>query len=195
MSHTWIPSPSYIKSLRLRAGLSQRELARRAGVSQSLIARLEKGQVNIRLSTLQKILEALYEVLQNEDVAENYMHSPVITIAADEKVRKAIKLLDEHDISQLPVVDSNGVNIGTILESTILKAMMEEGEEVLDKKVEEIMEEPLPQVSPSTPISVVQTILMSYPAVLVVERGKIKGIITKIDILRKRLAETPASRK
>ncbi|HIQ55845.1 MAG TPA: helix-turn-helix domain-containing protein, partial [Pyrodictium sp.] len=52
-----IPTPEELRKLRLKAKLTQRELAKRAGVSQSLIARLERGQVNVRLSTLQRILE------------------------------------------------------------------------------------------------------------------------------------------
>ena len=183
----WIPSPDELRRLRLKAGLSQRELARRAGVSQSLIARLEKGQVNVRLTTLQKILEALLEALQENDVAEKYMNTPVITLSPTDTVRKAIELMDRHGISQIPVVDEHGRVLGTVFETTVLRAVSSRGESVLDRPVSEIMDEPLPQVSPRTPINVVNNMLLVYPAVLVVDKGKLVGIVTKIDVLRKML--------
>ncbi len=185
----WIPSPEELRKLRLRAGLSQRELARRAGVSQSLIARLEKGQVNVRLTTLQKILEALLEALQENDVAEKYMHQPVITLAPSDSVRRAVELMDRHGISQIPVVDDHGKVVGTVFETTILRAVSVHGADVLSRPVSEIMEDPLPQVSPKTPITIVNNMLLVYPAVLVVDRGRVVGIITKIDVLRNLVAK------
>jgi len=185
----WIPSPGELRRLRIRAKLSQRELARRAGVSQSLIARLEKGEVNIRLSTLQKILQALYEALANEDIAERYMHKPVIVIKTEDRVRDAIKIMDKHGISQIPVIDEKGRIVGTVLETTLLRFMIKNGPKFLERKVSEIMDEPLPQITPKTPIYIVQQILTKYPAVLVIERGKIAGIITKIDIMRRMVQE------
>ena len=180
----WIPSPEELRRLRLKAGLSQRELARRAGVSQSLIARLERGQVNVRLTTLQKILEALFEALHENDVAEKYMHRPVITLRPEDPVRKAIELMDKHGISQIPVVDDTGKVVGTVFETTVLKSLSSYGEDLLNKPVGEVMEDPLPQVSPRTPITIVNNMLLVYPAVLVVEKGRLVGIVTKIDILR-----------
>ena len=47
---SFIPSPEDIRRMRIRAGLTQKELAERAGVSQSLIARIERGSVDPRLS-------------------------------------------------------------------------------------------------------------------------------------------------
>jgi transcriptional regulator with XRE-family HTH domain len=47
---------AFLKLARLEAGLSQRELAERAGVSQSEIARIESGQREPSIPTLQRIL-------------------------------------------------------------------------------------------------------------------------------------------
>jgi transcriptional regulator with XRE-family HTH domain len=47
---------AFLKLARLEAGLSQRELAEEAGVSQSEIARIESGQREPSIPTLQKIL-------------------------------------------------------------------------------------------------------------------------------------------
>ncbi|MFZ8855537.1 MAG: helix-turn-helix domain-containing protein, partial [Thermofilaceae archaeon] len=55
-----IPTPEELRMLRLKAGLTQAEVARRAGVSQSLIARIESGNVNPRVSTLMRIYQAIH---------------------------------------------------------------------------------------------------------------------------------------
>lgn len=47
-----------IARLRLNAGLSQSELARLMGTQQPAIARLEKGQTDPQLSTMQKLADA-----------------------------------------------------------------------------------------------------------------------------------------
>lgn len=47
-----------IKEIRLRAGLSQNELAGRLGTSQSAIARWESGAVSPRFDTLRRIAAA-----------------------------------------------------------------------------------------------------------------------------------------
>lgn len=49
---------AFITEARLRAGLSQHELAERAGTSQPAIARLESGQANPTVATIERILAA-----------------------------------------------------------------------------------------------------------------------------------------
>lgn len=48
-----------IKSIRLQLGMSQNTLAKRAGVPQSTVSRIEQSQRDMSLSTLQKILSAI----------------------------------------------------------------------------------------------------------------------------------------
>lgn len=43
---------------RQKAGLSQRELGRRAGVTQATISRIEDGRISPRFDTLERLLEA-----------------------------------------------------------------------------------------------------------------------------------------
>ena len=47
-----------LRRARARAALSQRELARRAGTAQSVVARIERGQSSPTWATLQRLLEA-----------------------------------------------------------------------------------------------------------------------------------------
>jgi predicted transcriptional regulator len=55
------------------------------------------------------------------------------------------------------------------------------------EKAEEAMEEALPTIQPSTPESVVMQLLNFNAAILVVEKGKITGIITKSNLLEQML--------
>ncbi|MFI0436087.1 MAG: helix-turn-helix domain-containing protein [Parachlamydiaceae bacterium] len=50
---------SLIKLIRQHMGMSQKTLAKRAGVPQSTVSRIEQGQRDVSLSTLTKILDAL----------------------------------------------------------------------------------------------------------------------------------------
>lgn len=49
---------TYLNQARRAAGFSQRELSRRAGVPQSAIARIERGQQVPRADTLERLLKA-----------------------------------------------------------------------------------------------------------------------------------------
>jgi len=47
-----------LRQARTRAGLSQRQLAKRAGTAQSVVARIERGQTSPRWETLERLLAA-----------------------------------------------------------------------------------------------------------------------------------------
>lgn len=48
--------PGVLREARRRSGLTQRDLAERAGTSQSAIARIERGQSSPTLATLERLL-------------------------------------------------------------------------------------------------------------------------------------------
>lgn len=47
-----------VREARTRAGLTQRELAKRAGTAQSVVARVERGQTSPTLDTLTRLIAA-----------------------------------------------------------------------------------------------------------------------------------------
>ena len=49
-----IPTPDELKARRETLGIRQTQLALRAGISQSMVARIEAGSVDPRTSTLKK---------------------------------------------------------------------------------------------------------------------------------------------
>jgi predicted transcriptional regulator len=169
---------STLKRLRIDADLTQRELAEQAGVSQAHIAKIEKETVDPRLSTVNRILEVLTE--REGKKCGEIMTQHVISIRPTDKVSKAGELMMKHAISQLPVLE-DGKIIGTITEDSIVRNL---STTLADEEVEKIMQAPLPSVPEDTNISMIQPLLQDHPAVLVVRRGEIAGIIARSDLLK-----------
>jgi len=173
-----------LKKLRKSYGLTQKEVAKKAGVSQSLIARIEAEKVDPRVSTLKKILNSILSV-KTEKNAGDIMHSPVIWVETKTLVKDAVNLMEKYGISQLPVLENEKI-VGSIQEGTIIRKILEskEPKKIFSLKVEDLMEEPFPTVSLNTSFDEVLALFThEKPAVLVVDKGKLVGIITKIDII------------
>ncbi len=93
----------------------------------------------------------------------------------------------EHGISQIPVMNGDKL-VGTIYEDDIVRAVLLSPEEDVAKwPVSRVMSEVLPIVSPNESLETVMQILSKEPAVLVMKRGKLVGIITKSDIIAHRI--------
>jgi predicted transcriptional regulator len=178
------PTPNEIRALRKKANLTQKELASRAGMSQALVARIEMGNVDPRLSTLRKILKVINEVLETKTSLKNIMHQPVITIDAKKTIGQAVEIMWKKGISQLPVVKGDQV-IGSIREETLLKNFKEGNvKEILNQSISGLLEESFPIVSIETNFDEVMRLLSGgNSAVLVSEHGRMVGIITKIDLI------------
>lgn len=183
------PTPQELRILRKRAGLTQKELAKRAGISQSLVARIESGSVDPRVSTLRKIMNVLNEAVGDiKFSAGNIMHQPVISVDLEESIGKAVELMWKHGISQLPVFQDDKL-VGSIREDTILKRLQDENiKDLLKRKISYLIEDPFPVVSVNTDIENVTKLLLSgSPAILVSDHGRMVGIITKIDLIAKHI--------
>jgi len=175
--------PREIRRIRKELGITQEELAERAGVTQAYIAKLESGKVDPRLSTFNRILQALLECKKAQLRAKDVMSSPVLSVKPYESVEKVIRIMNKHNISQIPVIAGNKV-VGSVTEKTLVRRSLEY-EDIYDHKVMEIMEEPFPIVNEDEDLEVVKYLLEEHPAVLVQDReGRIEGIITRVDIFR-----------
>jgi len=188
-----IPSPEELRLLRIRAGLTQAELAERAGVSQSLIARIESGKVNPRVSTLVRIYQALEEFMEEELTACEVMSSPVVYVLPSSSLLEVARLMWEKGFSQLPVLDEEGSeNLGTVFDDDVLRAFIRENARASMLTAADVMSDPLPIVSCSTKVrSVARMLGRGLPAVLVEDEMKIVGIITKSDIAKLLLYTKP----
>jgi predicted transcriptional regulator len=184
-----LPSLEEIKGLRIKIGLTQKQLADLVGLSQSYIARLEKGDINPTYENIRKIYSVLESYLDqnlnNEITAKEIMTRNVISVNSNDTIEKAINIMINNGISQLPVLD-NDVIVGSITEELVNKLLNSEKlkNNIKNKKIKDFMEDSFPQISENTSIKIVSYLLKQYQAVLVISRGKLVGIITKTDLIK-----------
>ncbi|EMA51073.1 CBS domain-containing protein [Halococcus thailandensis] len=173
-----LPTPEDLREHRNRVGLTQSALADRAEVSQPLIARIESGDVDPRLSTLRRIVTSLDAAEGGIRRARDLMHTSVIAIAPDDSVREAIDRMGEEGYSQLPVVH-DGYPVGIISNGDVRRASSENAAEL---PVADVMRESITTVAPEATLDTVDTHLDHHDAVIVVESGQMLGIITEADV-------------
>jgi cystathionine beta-synthase len=107
---------------------------------------------------------------------------PVVSVAPGQTVRQALRLMQLHDVSQLPVMDGSNC-VGSVADWS-LSARSLENTKVLDATVSEVMDPPFPVVDASMPAdSVAKLLSKSNPAVLVRANGHVEGIVTRSDLL------------
>jgi cystathionine beta-synthase len=107
----------------------------------------------------------------------------LIAVAPETPVRQALGFINQHNISQLPVV-SEGDCVGHISEASLMSRVLE-NTAVLEQSVQHLMDAPLPVVDAHVDLPGITRLLnRQNPAVLVRHDGRLAGIITRYDVLR-----------
>lgn len=175
-----------IGSMRRKLGLTQTQLAKLSGVSQSLIAKIESGRIDPAYSKVKRIFEALENEMNRDKhgkTARQIMCHHVIGLSPADRLEKAIKIMKERNISQIPVMDG-GLSIGSVSDSMLIGWMEKYGSGLGKVKVSEAMAEAFPILPEDADIASVSSLLKAYKAVLIGKNGAIKGIITKADLFK-----------
>ena len=182
-----LPQLDEIPKKRKALGLTQSRLAQLAGVSQSIIAKIESGTVDPSYSIAKRLVEALEKesIQVSRPRVSEIMSRPVISVSRTQLVRDAVDMMRKRGFSQLPVFDGNRC-VGSISEKTILDraARGEPLESLLNNRVRDIMDSPLPMVNDDTPLEMVLGLLQGNYGVLVTKGESTIGILTKSDILK-----------
>ncbi len=185
-----LPETSEVKARRKALNLTQGALAKISGVSQSFVAKLEKGKSDPAYGLAKRVFDAL-EALETrtEKKAKELMNPRVVSVSRRDKISKAVRLIRAKGISQLPVFDERGHCIGSVSEGSVLEKVegLAKGKSVEDlqkRDVDVAIGEPFPLIDENTPQSLVASLLTHHLAVLVQRRGRIVGIITKSDLLK-----------
>lgn len=174
---------SEIKRMRSKLGITQEELAKKAGVSQAYIAKLEGGQADPKLSTFRRIIVCLETMGEGVKRASDVMVEPVIFINENDSVENAIRLMSDNYISQVPVT-RRGRMVGSLVEKSLVKKMdLKNMEKFKEKRIYEVMDDSMPTVSKNTSLESIFSLLKENNAVVVEESARPVGIISRSDIL------------
>lgn len=106
----------------------------------------------------------------------------LVTLPADAKIGEAIRIMQEMDVSQIPIIREGQV-VGNLRDDQVINLLLHApGRQ--DTIVEEVMEEPVPEVDAETPVYEIQQILVrGGQAVLVRREGGKREILTKYDLI------------
>jgi len=113
------------------------------------------------------------------------MHSPVITVDYMDQIRTAIELMKKHGISQMPVLRGDKI-VGSIQEATLIDRIVKSSnpERLFSTPIYNVMEKKFETVDFNSSITDLLNLLSrGEPAVLVIDKEKPVGIVTKIDVL------------
>jgi len=174
-----------IRIRRKKFNLTQLELAIKAGVSQSIVAKIEKGRIDPTYSSVVKIIECLDRLeSKSSKKVEDLMIKKIISAKLTDKIHDVVKLMKKYEISQLPVIKEGKV-LGSLSEKTIMDALMNENPDIVkNSKVEEYMADIPPSIPYGTEIISVISLFDNFSYVLIIKKGEIAGLLTKSDIIR-----------
>ena len=128
------------------------------------------------------------DVVRVEEVlsAKSREIPPLVTVSAHDKVRQAVEILQEHGISQAPVVREESIDVsqfmGSIRDRELLERVFRDPDS-LQSDVAEVMAAPIPMVEWDAPVEVAFGELERSPAVVVTKAGQALGVLTRSDLL------------
>ena len=105
----------------------------------------------------------------------------LVTISSDQTADQAMQFMEEHAISQLPVVQDGRV-VGSLNEGTLVR-LLHDGADLRNKLVSEVMGKPMPQVEESVDVSEPYRLLMAgHSGVIVTRLGAPYGFLSRLDL-------------
>jgi CBS domain-containing protein len=146
--------------------------------------------------------------------AMDVMVRNVVTVKPDDDVAHVIKLLTEHDISALPVVDNGGTVIGVISEADLIRReeigtekhrpwwlealtpasiLAEEFAKSHGRRVAEIMSANIVSASEDTPLEEIAALLEKHriKRVPILRDGKLVGIVSQSNLVQALASSQP----
>lgn len=116
------------------------------------------------------------------DLIRNRKSRTLVTLTPRSSVAEAIRLLEKHDFSQLPVLE-DGRSVGSIQEVTLARLLHDHAD--LEKlTVGEVMARPLPTMAQTVNLDEAYRLLLAgNTGVLVEQDGKVRDIVTRIDLI------------
>jgi acetoin utilization protein AcuB len=127
------------------------------------------------------------------------MHRLVVSVAADDDLLHAWRILLDNDIQQAPVLDSARHLVGIISERNLLGTLdlaPEQMPDAVNRKVREVMTSPVVSADPGTDIRRIAQVMLAHKVggVPIVDAGEaLVGFVSHSDILRAIVIDPPLS--
>jgi cystathionine beta-synthase len=119
-----------------------------------------------------------------KDIVNGRSLKPLITVHPQQTVAEVIDLMKAHNIESIPVL-SNGDMIGSISETGLFHKMLNNGQDIKQHKVEEVLEPSYPIVSFETPVERLTSLMnKENGAVLSKDDSGNFHIVTKYDVIQ-----------
>ena len=109
----------------------------------------------------------------------------LLTVSSHDEVGRALALMQQHGLSQVPVVsaEDESVFVGVVSERGLLWESAEHPG-ILKQEVTEVLEPPLPELAPEDPAEdAIRMLEEGRQAVIVRRAGKPLGILTPLDVI------------
>ena len=181
-----LPRLDSIRRMRLRLGITQRDLAQACEVSTSMINQIETGRSKPSYNTARRIFDELakMETRAVDQTAGNLCSEDIVRLDVQSTLHDAVKIMREHSISQIPVFSGKNP-VGVITEDGLVKHLADGGETGLKKiTLRDVMEPVPPIVDHGTPATLLVPLIRYSKCILVSKKSTIAGIITASDTLK-----------
>jgi len=109
---------------------------------------------------------------------------PIITAESSEKIIAVIDKMRSYDISQLPVVDSNGMLIGIVTEADLLMHLLNAGpNRDPEETISALINPGVLTIEPEASIGMLFSAFERGKVAVIANRGKPVNVLTKIDLI------------
>jgi CBS domain-containing protein len=115
----------------------------------------------------------------------------VVTVGRDEPVSAAARLLMEHNVGGLPVLDGSERVCGFVSERDIVRAVHERAERAGQERVDQVMRKPAPTCETDTLLQQAMSRMTRERLrhLIVLDGGRVAGVLSVGDLVKHRLEQ------
>jgi len=136
---------------------------------------------SLRASTVEELAEGLMPEVKVREI----MRSPVYVIEEDKTIDEAAKMMAQHEVGSLIVVDKENKPVGIVTERDLVRRVMVKNLLPSEVKVKQVMSKPLITIPPDITVNEAarQMGKAGVKKLVVIDKGKLVGIISSREVI------------